>query len=73
MHRVCGQILGLPPASLTDASSPDTIGTWDSLNHLNLVIALEAEFGVSFSAQDVLDMRTVGLVRTILREHGVTL
>jgi acyl carrier protein len=71
LHRTVGQVLGVPAALLSDAASPITIHTWDSLNHLNLVMALEGEFQVSLTAQDVLDMRNVGLVKTVLRDHGV--
>lgn len=71
LYRTLHAVLGMPAEELPDEASPDTIATWDSLNHLNLVLALEAEFGVSLSAQDVLDLRTVGLIRTVLRDHGV--
>ena len=71
LHRTLQSVLGVPAEELSDDASPDTIAAWDSLNHLNLVLALEAEFGVSLSAQDVLDLRNVGLIRTVLRDHGV--
>lgn len=71
LHRTLQAVLNVPAEALSDDASPDTIPTWDSLNHLNLVVALEAEFGVSLSAQDVLDLRNVGLIRTVLRDHGI--
>jgi len=64
-------VLGVAVSELTDASSPETIPAWDSLNHLNLVMALEGEFGVSLSPEDALEMRTVGLMRAILQRNGV--
>lgn len=72
--RLCQMIagvLGVPASELSDTSSPDMIAAWDSLNHLNLVMAMESEFGVSLSPEDALEMRTVGLMRTILRRNGV--
>jgi acyl carrier protein len=71
LHRTLQAVLGVPAEALSDDASPDTIATWDSLNHLNLVLALEAEFGVALSPQDVLDLRNVGLIRTVLRDYGV--
>ena len=47
------------------------LSAWDSLNHLNLVMAIEEEFKVSLSPDDTLDMRDVGQIRAILRTHGV--
>jgi acyl carrier protein len=63
-------VLGVAASELTDASSPETIAAWDSLNHLNLVMALESEFGISLSPEDALEMRNVGLMRVILKKHG---
>ena len=31
---------------------------WDSMNHLNLVVELEMEFGVSFEPEEIAVMRT---------------
>jgi acyl carrier protein len=72
--RLCqmiARVLGVPAADVWDTSSPDTIAVWDSLNHLNLVMALESEFAVSLSPEDALEIRTVGLMREILRRNGV--
>jgi acyl carrier protein len=71
LYATIGAVLDAAPESLDGQSSPDTLPRWDSLNHLNLAVAIETEFGVSLSPQDVLDMRSVELIETILRDHGV--
>ena len=71
MHQTIAEILGVGSDLLSEESSPETIASWDSLTHLNLVLALENEFSVSLSADDVLEMRNVGLMCTVLRKHGV--
>ena len=43
--KTIGQIL----AQLT----PDDVALWDSLNHLRLITAVETEFGVKFSMNDI--------------------
>jgi len=48
-----------------------TIAAWDSLGHLNLILAIEAEFGVSFSPDDVIGMGSLGAIRTALRAGGM--
>ena len=73
LRQTIGGVLGVPAAEISDASSPDTIAAWDSLNHLNIVMALESEFDVSLTPEDALGMRTVELMRTILRRNGVDL
>lgn len=71
LYRAIGQVLDVPTESLTDEASPHTVSSWDSLNHLNLAMALESEFGVNLSAEEVLNIRSVALIRRILRQHGV--
>lgn len=71
LYRTIAEVLGVALDLLSAESSPDTIPSWDSLNHLNLVMALEGEFGVSLSVEDALAMRTVAEMRTVLQKHGV--
>ena len=39
--------LSLPPGSINLLSTSDDVDRWDSLGHLQICMALEAEFGVS--------------------------
>ena len=52
-------------------SSPDTIDNWDSLRHMNLVTALEEEFEIRFSDEQIIEMLNFQLVLEVLRENGV--
>ena len=51
---------------IKDDSSPDTIGSWDSLKHMNLVIALEEEFETEFTEDEILEMMNYTLIKSIL-------
>jgi len=70
LSQTVAEVLGVTPDELSEESSPDTVLSWDSLGHLNLVIALEEEFGIRLSADDVLAMRSVRLIRSILHQSG---
>jgi len=72
LYHIVSQVFGVPIEEVNDDSSPDTIASWDSLSHINLVLSLEEEFGVSLSPEDVMEMLSVGLIRTILAERGAT-
>jgi acyl carrier protein len=71
LYRVLSQVFGVPAAQITDDSSPDTLSTWDSMSHLNMVVALEAEFGVQLTPEQAMEMLSVRLVRMTLQELGV--
>jgi acyl carrier protein len=68
IFRTIAAVLGVPVEELNDESSPDTVPSWDSLNHLNLVMALEGEFDISLSPEQALEMRNVAMIRAILRD-----
>ena len=53
IKKVMGSVFGVAISEISDLTSPDTIGTWDSLQHINFVLALEEELGVSFSDEEV--------------------
>ena len=71
IYRVISDVMGVPLEEINDNSSPDNIAAWESLSHINLVLALEAEFSVSLEPEDVMEMQSVGLIRTILNEKSV--
>ncbi|MFC1525477.1 acyl carrier protein [Candidatus Latescibacterota bacterium] len=54
--RVASQILGGSEADLTVSDSPETVSEWDSLRHMNLILGLEEEFGVTFSDTEMLEL-----------------
>ena len=43
-----------------DATTSEDIEDWDSLEHINLIAAVEQEFGVKFSMGQVVTMKNVG-------------
>lgn len=72
VHKVVAQVLGASIETLTDADGPSSIESWDSLAHINLVLALEAEYGIRFSSDEAVEMLSVGAIRKILIDRGLT-
>ncbi len=46
--------------TVNDSTNSDDIEDWDSLEHINLVAAVEQEFGIKFTMAQVLGMKNVG-------------
>jgi acyl carrier protein len=69
--KVFSEVLRIPVESVSDDTSPENTPQWDSLQAMNLVIALEAAFNVRLSTKEIVSMRTVGLVRKVLRSKGI--
>jgi len=68
---IFAEVLQLPVENFTDAASPESIPQWDSLAALNLVLALEEEFGVKLSAREIVAMRSIAAAKTVLRRKGI--
>jgi acyl carrier protein len=65
---VATDVFQVPQSSLGPASSPDTIETWDSLHHLSFVLALEQEFNIQFSPEEIEQLLTIDLTVALLEE-----
>ena len=52
--------LELDELKLTDETTADDVVEWDSLSHIQLVVALEKDFGIKFSSREILSWDNVG-------------
>jgi acyl carrier protein len=71
IEEVVGKTFNVSPHDLSDASSRETIGGWDSMGHITLIMELEQTFKVSISIDDAMEMFTVGNIKDILNKYGV--
>jgi acyl carrier protein len=55
---------------LDNMSSADIDG-WDSFAHINLIVAIEEEFGVSITTSEMGLMHQIGDILNLLNEKGV--
>jgi acyl carrier protein len=59
-------------ADVTADSTPETIESWDSVHHLNLVLALEEEYGFEFLPEEMDQAKSVGsLALVVSAKRGV--
>jgi len=46
--------------TIENSTNSDDIEDWDSLNHINLVVAIENEFSIKFGFDELSDLKDVG-------------
>ena len=46
--------------SVNNTTTADDIEDWDSLEHINLIVAIEKKFGLKFTMNEVTTMKNVG-------------
>lgn len=52
--------LELDDLLLADETTADDVEEWDSLSHIQLVVALEKEFGLKFTSREILSWDNIG-------------
>ena len=57
-------------AQIPDDASPQNVAWWDSLGHIELMLALEMEFGVTLPAEAIIDLVSLDAIESFLRDHA---
>ena len=55
--------------TVNDQTTADDIEDWDSLEHINLINAVEQEFGIKFNMGQIVSMKNVGEMVTIIESN----
>ena len=75
LKKVFVEIFQLPPEEITEDTSPKTVPRWDSMNSMVLMMALEEEFNIQFTDQELAKMHMFGKIReaVVLKTAGKTI
>ncbi len=60
LQEICREVFENPGLVITETTTADDVEHWDSLNHLNIVVAAEQRFGVRFRTSEVEGLKNVG-------------
>ncbi len=55
---------------VNENTTANDIEDWDSLEHINLIVAVEQEFGMKFNMNEVTSMKNVGEMASIILERA---
>ena len=68
IKEIMSAVFEIPVESILDDSSTDNLENWDSLRHLNLIIALEEEFGISIPDDEVGNLVNYKLIQITIND-----
>ena len=68
IKNVMSAVFEIAADKFDENSSPDSIESWGSLNHMKLVVALEEEFDVQFTDDDITELINMKLIIAVLLE-----
>lgn len=67
VKRIMSQVFGMQVETIQDDASADTIKSWDSVRHINLVLALEEEFEIKFADEQIIELVSCDAIVKALR------
>lgn len=71
LQEVFRKVFDDPELLVESGTTADDVEGWDSLTHINLIVAVEKQFRVRFTTAEVRGMRNVGdLAGAIARKLG---
>ncbi len=69
INQILSDILKI---SLEDASknlAMNDVRNWDSLSHMNLIVAIEEAFKLELSGDEIAEMTTFDQIREVIQKH----
>ena len=72
IKKILANVLGIDERIIDDKTSPETIENWDSIKHLDIVLALEEEFNVEFEPDEIVELINIKLICLIIKEKTGT-
>jgi acyl carrier protein len=70
LERVFRLILGRDELVLTDDLGSADVPGWASLDHVSLLLAIEEEFDVRFTADEIVSAQSVREIKRIIRSRA---
>jgi acyl carrier protein len=71
LAAVFEKAFGFDPKGFSLMLAPEEVPNWDSIGHMNLVAALEQEFGLQFEVDEIMEMSSPKKILDILQKRGV--
>jgi len=71
VEGVLAEVLQLPPSEITDDLTMKDVESWDSLKHMELIVALETALEVQLTFEEIVAMQSVREIKRVLAERSV--
>lgn len=70
LNKVFRDVFGDDSITVNENTTSADIEDWDSIEHINLIAAVESEFGIRFKMREVSGMKNVGEMMEIISQRG---
>lgn len=70
IKKIMSDILGLKVEEINDETSMQTISSWDSLKHMELISAIEETFDLRLKTNEIVEMTSFKRISDVLKHYG---
>jgi acyl carrier protein len=71
LYQIVGNILRIDPSTLSAESNAQNTPNWDSLNHIELIFAIESAYCVRFTMPEIASLRKLGDIEALLESKSL--
>jgi len=71
LEELLAELLQIPVTKVTADLAMKDLDVWDSLKHMEVIAALEQQFELQFTFEEIVSMRSVGDIKRVLSSKGV--
>lgn len=71
LKEIISILLEIEITKVSQETGPETVEQWDSLNHINICTAVNQEFGVSMTTEEMNGIRNVADLAKLLGAKGI--
>lgn len=68
VKKIVAETFQIRENEITPQTNMKDIDSWDSLTHMELIVSLEDEFGIEFTADEIMEMVDVEKIEKIVGE-----
>lgn len=71
LELIIKKIFKIEAPDINDKLSPATIPMWDSMNYLIFISEIEKEFQITFTTDEILNVKNLGDIKVVMRNKGI--
>jgi acyl carrier protein len=66
LDQIFQDLFKISPETIKDESTMADIELWDSLKHMELIVAIEQKFEIELTFEEISEMQSIGAIRRII-------
>jgi len=70
IQKLIAQVLNIPEQRVVDDMKMESTKEWDSLKHMELIVAIEQTYCIELTGDEIADMVSVSSIRAAIARHG---